>query len=88
LKDIEQTIVTAGLGRKWQIMSTSDNMVVLHLRHRKYDSTLYFTFDTEKIVIFSDSYAVRKGDKRVPKDPKGWIKNLEQDINELLYNVR
>ena len=66
LRDIKQSIVDAGLHKKWAVIESSDSLVVLHLKHRDFDTTLYFEFDIEKIVLYSDSLAKIK--------PSGWWK--------------
>jgi len=86
---VNQAIVKAAIGRRWNIVS-DEEWVIITLKHRGYDSTLTFVYDDETIKIYSDSYVVNKrGERKKQKDPAGWIGNLEKDIgvfiNQQLY---
>ena len=78
-------ILRAAIGRKWTVLKTTPNSVVIHLVHRGYDATLTFKHDAKRITIDSDSWLVSKsGVKKKRKDPEGWIENLEKDIKHLI----
>jgi len=75
------SIVSAAIGRRWNIVKKKDDQVIINLNHRGYDSTLTLKIEDSKINITSDSWTVNKrGEKKKKKDPVGWIENLRKDI--------
>jgi len=83
LRDIQQSILEAGLRQQWEVVDSSANLVVLHLKRKDHDSTLYFEYDNEKISLYSDSYQIiRQSGWRKVQDPDGWIFTLQELIGE------
>lgn len=78
---VKRSIIKAAIGRRWNIVEKEGDHVVIHLEHRGYDSTLTFVPKDGEIEIYSDSYVVNKrGERKKQKHPRGWIGNLEKDI--------
>jgi hypothetical protein len=83
LRDVKQSILDAGLRNNWEVINSSDNLVVLHLKHKDHDSTLYLEFDIEKITLYSNSYQkLKKSGWWKVQDPDGWIFTLQELIGE------
>lgn len=77
----QSSIIKAAIGRRWNIVKKEDDITIINLTHRGYDSTLTFTIEDSKIYIQSDSWTTDKnGEKKKRKDPKGWIENIRKDI--------
>ena len=84
-EQVQKAIIKAAIGRRWDIETSENGLVVLRLVHRGYDSTLNITFDDNNVDVYSDSWATkRNGDRKKPKDPDGWIENLKKDIDVFL----
>lgn len=82
---VQQAIIKAAIGRRWNIEEKEDGLVVLRLVHRGYDATLNITYDDNEVQVYSDSWATkRNGDRKKRKDPEGWIENLKKDIGVFL----
>jgi hypothetical protein len=75
--------VKAALGRKWDIVTKQDGVLKINLKQRGWDATVYFVVKDSVVELYSDSYVVNKktGERKKKKDPEGWLRNLEKDVN-------
>lgn len=77
----QAAVIKAALGRRWTIVSKTDDQIVLNLKHRGYDSTLTFDIEESQVKLYSNSWATdKKGNKKKKKEPTGWIENIKKDI--------
>ena len=84
--DIQDAIVATLLGRQWGVKSKADGEVVGYLKHRSNEATVTLTFDTSKVDIYCVGYKIDKssGSRIKPEQPKGWLKNIQQDLTKNL----
>lgn len=72
-------------GRKWEVVSRSDEEVVGHLAHRDYDARVNIVIADGLATLFSDAtYDGPRQEGAAPAVPYGWLKNLQSDIGALL----
>lgn len=78
---MREVVIRTALNREWKVVENKDSLIVIHLVHRRFDSTLYLRYDDATIEIFSDSWRLARNGDRLRKDiPTGWIENLEKDF--------
>lgn len=81
---ILNVIRSTALARGWNVVKSENNIVVLNLIYRDYDSTLYLRCEPKSVEIFSDSY--REGVLgRIKQIPTNWLRDLESDLARQLY---
>ncbi len=84
-EQVVTVIIKTSTKRKWNVVSSDGDQVVLNLIHRGYDSTLTLQYSTNSVKIYSDSWKIRKsGKKKSRKDPMVWIENLKKDLEVYL----
>lgn len=89
IEQVGDVILETVVHRKWDVAERSDGFLHSRLIHREYDANLHFRFDANQVVVYSDSYEVkRSGERKKRKDPKGWIANIEKDLKVRLRRAR
>jgi hypothetical protein len=81
-QDVEEVMALAFIGRKWAVAQRSPQEVVGTLDHRGFKAKATLKVDGNVIKILNDSqYLSPESGKLEPAVPRGWLRNLEKDLN-------
>ncbi len=83
-KEVEEVMTLTLRSRGWTVVQQSPQEVVGKLDHRSFDAKTTLKVDGNLIKILSDSYFKGEGGKREPGIPKGWLENLQKDLQRRL----
>jgi hypothetical protein len=83
-QDVEEVMARALTGRKWTVVQQSPQEVIGTLDHRGFKAKVMLTVDGSVIKLLNDSqYLSPNTGQLEPGIPKGWLRNLEKDMNAL-----
>ena len=83
-KEVEEVMTLTLRSRGWTVVQQSPQEVVGKLDHRGFDAKTTLRVDGNLIKILNDSYLKSEGGKREPGIPKGWLENLQKDLQTRL----
>jgi hypothetical protein len=79
--EIESAMVSTLEGRKWTVTERSPQQVVGKLVHRGFDAKVILKVEGPLVKILNDSrYKSPQTGQLEPAIPKGWLKNIERDL--------
>jgi hypothetical protein len=79
--DVEAVMVSTLEGRQWTVAERSPQQVVGTLVHRGFDAKVILKVEGKLVKILNDSrYKSPQTGQLEPAIPKGWLKNIEKDL--------
>lgn len=86
---IEGAMVQTLTGRGWRVEQRSPEEVVGQLNRRAWEAKAILKVDVSLIKILNDSYYKSDNSgERKPAIPKGWLENLQKDLQTHLGKTR
>ncbi len=83
--EVESALVSTLEGRKWTVTERSPQQVVGTLVHRGFDAKVILKVEGPLVKILNDSrYKSPQTGQLEPAIPKGWLKNIEKDLQASL----
>lgn len=85
-KEVQDAIVFALGVRRWSLREKTDGRVVGHLIQRGNEAILTLKFDSSRIEMFCEGWKIdsETGARRRRDLPRGWIKNVKEDVLDIL----
>lgn len=78
-------VIQSLAAREWTVKEKSGNRVVGYLKHRGNEATVTFLLEGSEIKYYCEGWAInKKGERKKPEQPKGWLGFLQKDINKRL----
>ena len=82
---VEEVMASTLQNRKWTVVQRSPQQVVGTLVHRGFDAKVVLKVEGDLIKILNESsYKSPQTGLFEPAIPKGWLRNLQQDLKVLL----
>ena len=81
-QEVEEVMTRALNGRKWTVVQQSPEEVIGTLDHRGFKAKVMLRVDGSVVKILNESqYTSPNTGQLEPGIPKGWLRNLEKDMN-------
>jgi len=79
---VQKAIVTALIGRKWDVKAKTGDRVVGYLKHRSNEATLTLVYDATKVELYCVGWQIDKktGAREKPEQPERWLRNIQNDL--------
>lgn len=81
-EDVQDAIVMALGVRRWSLREKAPERIVAHIKQRSNEAILTLAYGSSRIEMFCVGWKIdeKSGARRKPELPRGWIKNVKEDI--------
>lgn len=80
--EVQKAIVAAVASRGWILTARKEHLVAAHLKHGEHEAQVTLPFDVSQAAIYCVGWKIneRTGVRERPALPKGWLKNMQEDL--------